>query len=136
MTTLMRPGVRVVAVPVRSKLNDAVVELDRDAPAHGHDHRLTEQLTAAGFPVLDEVGRDDVESLTGTDDRFEPRPLGLGAGCVVLLGHHLPQPRLVGHSPLLPSHHHTTPAPVVKSPRFVGAQRLGVQGVQGVQGAA
>ncbi len=64
----------VVAMPVRSQLNDRVVQLRTDPPGHAHNHRLARQRTAAGLPMRHEVGGDLLDTIAGAYDGLHPRP--------------------------------------------------------------
>ncbi len=65
-------------MPVGTQGDNPPVELDADAPAHAHDHRLAQQVRSPGFPVLDDVGGDRIEAIVGTDDGLLAGPAGLG----------------------------------------------------------
>jgi hypothetical protein len=67
----------VVVVPPRAEGGDLAVQLDADAPAHAHHHRLA---VHRGQPVLEmvhQVARDELEPAPGSHHRLELRPLRL-----------------------------------------------------------
>ena len=47
-----------VAMPLRAEPHELVVELDRDAAAHAHDHGLALERLRPALEVLDEISGD------------------------------------------------------------------------------
>ena len=64
-------------MPVRPQADEFVVQVDADAAAHAHDHRLAFQSFGAVVEVGNDVLRDEAQPLPGPHDGFELRPSGL-----------------------------------------------------------
>jgi hypothetical protein len=64
-------------VPFRPQGHDLTVELDRDAPAHAHHHRLAVHRREAVLEVAYEITGDKSESILRPDDGLQLRPLAL-----------------------------------------------------------
>ncbi len=73
----------VLVMPVRMQLDDLVVQLHADAPAHADDERLAVHHFQPGFPMLHQIRRHQLEPFVGADDLLQRRPLRLE---VLLLG--------------------------------------------------
>src|SRR5690554_1249707 len=84
---------RVVVVPLRAQGNNLVIQVNRNLPAHGHNHGLAIDGAGAGFKVVHQVFRHLLQSRAGTHQLFQPAPFALGflaaANVFVVLNHFL-----------------------------------------------
>ena len=74
---LDRPPVVVFLVPLRAELDDLVVQVDADPPAHADDHALTVDRGESLLEVVDQVLGHELDPLLGPDQRLQACPLAL-----------------------------------------------------------
>ncbi len=73
------PGVVIPTVPIRAQLDDFVVELHANAPAHADDHPLAIERRHAVLEVLHDVLGDQLQALVRAHQCFDGGPLLLHA---------------------------------------------------------
>ena len=74
---LDRPPAVVFLVPLRAELDDLVVQVDADPPAHADDHALAVDRGESLLEVVDQVLGHELDSLLGPDQRLQACPLAL-----------------------------------------------------------
>ena len=84
---------RIVVVPFRAQGDNLVIQVNRNLPAHGHNHGLAVYGAGAGFKVVHQVFRHLLQARAGADQLLQPAPLALGflaaANVFVVFNHFL-----------------------------------------------
>ena len=78
----------IIRVPFGTQRNDLVVQINADAAAHADGHCLTVERLQPRFEMLNQIGRNLLEALLGSDKRLDRRPfrfefLCLGEGLIL-----------------------------------------------------